>query len=318
MSRAGVLINPKSGRGNGKGVALAKQLSNTSTVTLRLLEDFSRLTPYLMEMSKEGVTDLFISSGDGTIQAVQTLIAEKKIFKVQPRICLLPHGTTNLTAADIGFKRSTITDQAKYICALQHHDLRVRHTLRILNPGDGATRHGMTLGVGAAAEATHYAQNAFNDKGVKGNLATFATIGGGVVKSFFSKGKPDDPTRFDKPYDISIRLDGNAICEGPQLMFFATTLKKVFFNAMPFWGGKSDFIRGSVFPYPVPNLVRWLLPIMYGSETRKMPKGAISFSAERFEIKTPHRFVLDGEFFDAPKTGPLKIELGPAFTYICG
>jgi diacylglycerol kinase (ATP) len=318
MSRAGVLINPKSGRGNGKGVALADKLSHANHVSLRLLEDFTRLTPYLMEMAKENVTDLFISSGDGTIQAIQTLIAERSIFKTSPKICLLPHGTTNLTAADLGFKLRSISAQADYIQKLNHKDLRIRHTLRILNSDHGIVRHGMTLGVGAAAEATYYAQNAFNDKGVKGNFATFATIGGGVAKSLFSKAKPEDPTRFDKPYDMSIRQNGVTLCEGPQLMFIATTLEKMFFNTKPFWGGNTGAIRASVFPYPVPSLLRWLLPIMYGSETRKMPKGAISFSTDRFEIETRHRFVLDGEFFDAPKSGPLKVEAGPAFTYICG
>lgn len=316
MRRAGVLINPASGRGNGKGVALAQKLSVSSAITLRLLEDFTRLTPYLMEMAKEGVTDLFISSGDGTIQAIQTLIAEKSIFKAPPNICLLPHGTTNLTAADIGFKRRNISAQANYIQNLTHSDFSVRQTLRVINPADGAVRHGMTLGVGAAAEATHYAQNALNDKGIKGNMAAFATLGGGVVKSLFSKAKPDDPTRFDKPYAMCVEHSGLTLCDGPQLMFFATTLERMFFNAKPFWGGKTAPIRASVFPYPTPHLLRWIIPIMYGSENRKVPKGAFSFSVEKFTIETHHRIVLDGEFFEAPKSSPLKIEAGPSFTYI--
>jgi diacylglycerol kinase (ATP) len=74
----------------------------------------------------------------------------------------------------------------------------------------------------------------------------------------------------------------------------------------------------SVIPYPVPSLVRWLVPIIYGGENRKVPKGAISFSSENFEVETPHSFVLDGEFFEAPENGPLKIETGPQFTFICG
>ena len=101
-------------------------------------------------------------------------------------------------------------------------------------------------------------------------------------------------------------------------MMISTTLKKMFFNTNPFWGGVNGPIRTSVFPYPVPSLLRWLIPIMYGSETRKVPKGAMSFSTDRFEIETPHSFVLDGEFFDPPEHGPLKIETGPERVYICG
>jgi diacylglycerol kinase (ATP) len=316
--RAGVLINPKSGRGNGKGVALAEKLSGAGNVSLRVLDDFTRLTPYLYEMAKDGVTDLFISSGDGTIQAIQTLIAEKQVFTAPPKICLLPHGTTNLTAADLGFKYRNITAQAAYIKKLEHKDLRVRSSLRIVNPRDGTVRHGMTLGLGAASEATRHAQIAFNDKGVKGNLASFATIGGSIAKGLFTKPKQTDPKRFDRPYEMSIRKEGQLLCEGPQLMLIASTLEKMFFSTKPFWGGKTGPIRVSVIPYPVPSLVRWLLPLMYGSENRKAPKGAISFSSESFEIETPHVFVMDGEFFEAPENGPLKIETGPQFTFICG
>jgi diacylglycerol kinase (ATP) len=316
--RAGVLINPKSGRGNGKGVALVEKLSGTSTVSVRVLDDFTRLTPYLYEMAKDGVTDLFISSGDGTIQAIQTLIAEKQIFKAPPKICLLPHGTTNLTAADLGFRYRNITAQADYIAKLNHGDLRVRPSLRIVNPRDGAVRHGMTLGLGAASEATRHAQTAFNDKGVKGNLASFATIGGSIAKGLFTKPKPNDPTRFDRPYEMSVRKEGQLLCQGPQLMLLASTLEKMFFKTKPFWGGKTGSIRVSIIPYPVPSIVRWALPLMYGSENRKVPKGAISFSSESFEVETPHGFVMDGEFFEAPKNGPLKIEAGPQFTFICG
>lgn len=314
--RAGVLINPKSGRGNGKGVALAEKLRSVNSLSLRVLDDFTRLTPYLYEMARDGVTDLFISSGDGTIQAIQTLIAEKQIFAAPPKICLLPHGTTNLTAADLGFKYRSIAAQAAYIQKLEHKDLRIRPSLRIVNPRGGAVRHGMTLGLGAASEATRHAQTAFNDKGVKGNLASFATIGGGIAKGLFTK--PNDPKRFDRPYEMSVQKEGQLLCEGAQLMLLATTLEKMFFKTKPFWGGKTGPIRVSVIPYPVPSIVRWALPLMYGSENRNVPKGAISFSGESFEVETPHSFVLDGEFFDAPKNGPLKIETGPQFTFICG
>jgi diacylglycerol kinase (ATP) len=318
MSKAGVLINPKSGRGNGKGVALAEKLRSSKHVSVRILEDFSRITPYMHELAQEGVTDLYISSGDGTIQAIQTMLAEKDFFRIMPRICLLPHGTTNLTAADLGFKYRKLDTQAAFITSSNSKDHRMRHTLRIMNPAEGGIRHGMTLGVGAAAEATKYAQTAFNDKGVKGNFATFATMGGGLAKAIFTKPNLADPTRFDKPYDIKLSVSDELKCEGPQLMLMATTLEKMFFNMKPFWGGKSGPIRLSVFPYPVPSVVRWLLPIMYGSEDRKVPKGALSFSTDQFTVETQHSFAMDGEFFDGPKSGPLRVEAGPQFTFICG
>jgi diacylglycerol kinase family enzyme len=264
------------------------------------------------------VTDLFISSGDGTIHAVQTDLAERKPFKVIPRLSLLPHGTTNMTAADLGFPHRGLQAQADYIMRLEAKQLRERPTLRVVNPRDGRPRHGMFLGTGAASEATLFCQRVFNAKGVKGNWATFATLASAAARTMFTRPNPHDVTRFDRPFPIEITSDGKTLCTGTQLLMVSTTLERLVMGARPFWGGKIAPIRTSVFPYPVPSISRWLLPVMYGGENRKMPEGAVSFSSSRLEITSPAMYVIDGEFFEGPKDSPLKVETGQVFAYLRG
>lgn len=316
MSAAGVLINPKSGRGNGKGVALAEALRGLSGVDLHMITAFGELEEALRRFSTSGVTNLFISSGDGTVQAIQTLLAEKHIFAQLPRICLLPHGTTNMTAADIGYRTRAITAQAAFIANPAAQELHSRPTLRVANPRDGKPRHGMFLGTGAISAATRYTQVSLNDKGVKGNLATFTALATALGKSLFSKSNAFDPNRFDRPFPITVRSDGRIIATGTQLMALATTLDKLILGTKPFWGGKTGPIRVSTFPYPVPNLARWFLPAIMGGEYRTAVPGASSVAVQSCSIETPVDYVIDGEFFDAPTDGPLRIEAGPEFTYI--
>jgi diacylglycerol kinase family enzyme len=316
--KAGVLINPTAGRGNGKGLRLAAALSGAAGVELRLLESFEQLQGHLEDMARAGVTDLFISSGDGTIQAVQTLIVENRIFQTLPRLCLLPHGTTNLTGLDVGFRVKSITRQAQFIRALPQPHLLRRHSLRVANPRDGQPRHGMTLGAGAAARGTRHAQLAFNDKGIKGPLANFATIAGGLAKAALGTAKADDAQRLDRPCPMEIRHEGTLIAEGPQLLFVATTLHHLFFRTKPFWGGKRGPLRATVIPHPTPNVLRWALPLMYGGELRKVPKGAHSFSGSGLEIRCDESYVMDGEFFDGPEIGLLEVSAGPEFEFIRG
>jgi len=313
---AGVLINPRSGRGNGKGVALAEAIKGKPAVRLHLLTAFGALESVLQDFASSGVTDLFISSGDGTVQAIQTLLAEEKIFPVLPRICLLPHGTTNMTAADIGYGIKSISAQASFIERPEAQELRRRPTLRAGNPRDGKPRHGMFLGTGAVSAATRYTQVSLNDKGVKGNLATFMALAGAVGKSLFSKPDPSDTERFDRPFPITVMTDGDIIAEGTQLLALATTLEKLILGTRPFWGGKTGPIRVTTFPYPVPNIPRWFIPSIMGGENRGPPPGAKSRAVNRCTIETPCEYVIDGEFFDAPLGEPLRIEAGPEFTYI--
>jgi diacylglycerol kinase (ATP) len=315
--KAGVIINPKSGRGRGKGLALAAQLQRRNTAAdILVLQDFSDLYHGLERMAANAITDLFISSGDGTIQAIQTWIAESGRFQKAPRLCLLPHGTTNMTAADLGFRRKSISAQADFIGTLTPIEVRARHTVRVVNPVGRGPVHGMFFGTGSVSEATRYCQVAFNDKGVGGSWATFATLATIASKTIFSAPNPHDAKRFDKPYPITVRADGKLLSDGQQLMMIATTLDKLILGTRPFWGGATAPLRVTSFPYPVPNVVRWLLPIMYGSETRKVPAGAFSAACTACDVTSPTSFVLDGEFYDAPQNEPLRLELGPRLEYI--
>jgi diacylglycerol kinase (ATP) len=318
VKRAGLLVNPSAGKSSGKGVALAGMLAAAPNVLTRIVGKFEQLPEALSAFASEGVTDLFISSGDGTVQAVQTELAERRPFNVVPRLALLAHGTTNMTAADLGFRRGSLRDQAEFIKSVEPNDIRQRPTLRVVNPKDNKPRHGMFLGAGAAAEATLYCQKTLNARNIKGSLATFATLAAAVSRPMFTSPDPDDETRFDRPFPIAITSGGMQRCSGAQLLMLSTTLDKLILGARPFWHGKTAPIRTSVFPYPVPSIPRWLLPIMYGGENRKMPQGAVSFSSESLEISCPSDFVIDGEFFAARRDEPLKVETGHLFAYICG
>jgi diacylglycerol kinase (ATP) len=317
LSAAAVIINPKSGRGRGKGLALADTLkSSGSTADVLVLDDFAKLVPGLQHFAGNNVESLFISSGDGTIQAIQTWLAESGAFKTLPRLCLLPHGTTNMTAADLGFRRKSIAEQANFINTLTPNEMRTRPTVRVANPKGRGPLHGMFFGTGAIAEATRYCQVAFNDKGVGGHWATFATLASVVSKTIFLPANPDDPNRFDKPYPITLKADGAMKCEGQQLFALATTLEKLILGTRPFWGGASAPLRTTTLPYPVPSIPRWIFPMMFGGEDRQSPAGSTSTACRACEITCPTSFVIDGEFYDPPTDEPLRLEAGPKLDYI--
>jgi hypothetical protein len=315
---AGLIVNPASGKASGKGLALAEKLKGVAAVKVHVLERFERLPQVLDEFAAAGVTDLFISSGDGTVQAIQTELAERRPFAQLPRLGLMPHGTTNMTAADLGFRHRSVEAQAQFLANPQARILRRRPTLRAVNPRDSRPRHGMFLGTGAVATATLFCQQAFNARGIGGNWAPFATLAAAAARTMFMPADPADERRFDRPYPIAVEAEGRSVAAGEHLLMLSTTLEKLILGARPFWGGGHGPIRTSVFPYPVPSLLRWLLPIMYGGETRRAPAGAASFSSASLAIRTSVTFVIDGEFFEPPEHEPLRIETGPVFTYVCG
>lgn len=316
--RAGLIVNPSAGKGSGKGLALAESLRGTANVHVRIIENFGALGEIVRDMAQGGVTELFISSGDGTIQEILTLIAEEKPFAAQPRICLLPHGTTNLSANDLGFRRRSLAAQANFITALAPAGLCARNTIRCANPGDHKVRHGMFVGTGAVAVATLYCQQAFNEKGVKGQWAVAGTLLAALRKYFFSARDPEDESRFDHPYPISVTAGGEIRAAGPLLLHMSTTLERLVLGVNPFWGERTGPIRTTLIPYPVPSVARWMLPVMYGGENRQGPPGSASFSSRSLEVSSGDMFVIDGEFFPPPQGEPLRLEAGPSFDFMRG
>lgn len=316
--RAGLIVNPRAGKGSGKGMALAERLKGAPGTHIRIIERFEQIRDFLAGMAEAQVTDLFISSGDGTIQEILTQLAEEKPFGPPPRIGLLPHGTTNLSANDLGFRHHAIEAQARFLANLPDCEVQQRNTIRCVNPGDGRLRHGMFVGTGAVAEATRYCQQAFNDHGVKGQWAVAGTLFTALRKYAFAAPDPADETRFDRPFPIRVEAGGRVIADGMQLLQMSTTLDRLVLNTRPFWGGKTGPIRTTVFPYPVPSVARWMLPVMYGSEHRKAPPGSVSFCSDALSVRASTMFVIDGEFFPAPADAPLRLEKGPLFSFVRG
>lgn len=314
----GLIVNPKSGKSSGKGLALAEKVTGRPDTAVHILHDFAALEPAIVAMAQAGVTDLFISSGDGTIQAIQTIIAERKPFAAVPRLALLPHGTTNMTAADLGFRHKSLDAQASAMARCAPGETAARPTLRVANPADGKVRHGMFLGTGAIWTATKFCQDAIHRTGLKGDFATFATLASAVMRSLFSRADPHDPERIDRPYPIAVAPKDQPLASVPQLLMLGTTLDKLILGTRPFWGGKTGPLRVTTVPYPVPSVFRWLLPMMYGSEERRVPDGARSFCADAIGIASSTPFVIDGEFFTAPADAPLHVETGPDFIYVRG
>ena len=310
----GLIINPRSGRKGGKGERLRRALRKDA-VELAMLECFAELPALLAHMASRGVDTLAISSGDGTIHAIQTELAERPPFERLPKLILLPHGTANLSASQLGMNRdpeeiARLLDNPSALKALPSV---VKPTLRIANPADGRPRHGLFMGTGAVYTATAYCQEVILRAGLRGNTAIVATFLRCLFAGMVGRG---DSSKIARKYELRVSADGTERFSPDGLLFLATTLDSLVLGARPFWGGRTGPIRATALPYPIRHIWRWVLPALYGSETRRMPRGSASFCARFLEVSGPTPYVIDGEFFEPPRDAPLRIDTGPDFVYV--
>lgn len=313
--RSGLIVNPYSGRRNRRGVALAERLKGAPEISVAMLERFSELPGLLRRFAGESVDTLFISSGDGTVHAIQTELAERNPFAKLPRLAILPHGTTNMTAADLGVQAKGLDRQMVLIKGGGDAGAcKVRPTVKVANPQDGRVRHGMFLGTGAIWSGVRFCQDRVQATGLSGDWAAGIALGAGLARALFGRARPGEE-RLDRPYNMYIEADGEILANGLQVVFLATTLDRLVLGTRPFWGGGGP-LRATAIAHPPPSLT-WAQAILYGGEERQLPAQCLSFAAREIAVSVACAFVMDGEIFDPPESEPLSIATGPDFTYLC-
>lgn len=318
--RVGLLVNPLARR-NRKGRFRPEELyGDDKRLVLARLDGPASLSAALDRFAREAVEVVAVSGGDGTAAQVLTALAENGPFATRPKIALLPHGTTNMTAANVGLRLNSSGDLARLGDALAEGRLHIerRQTVRIANPGDSGPQHGMFFGAGAICRAVRKAHLHVHPRGLAGEWANGATL----VQSLWQAvtgSERDRPDRFYQPTPMRIRADGRRFAEGDQLLFLVTTLDRLILRSRPFWGPDGKPLRATAIAFPMPGLLVSALKVMYGGERRSLDDKAFhSAGACSISLFSPFPFILDGEIHDAPDDEPLEITAGPAFEFVCG
>lgn len=309
---AAFLINPRSRGGGKRGKELAAVLAEAGQDNVVLLHDFKDLGPALENFAAQGVTAIFISSGDGTVQAVQTMLAEEQIFETLPALGLIPHGSTNMDAMTLGLGQKDPRRIAALAKDLGRLKRVKRHTVRIANPADGQARHGMFVGSGALRTAVEFTQASLNKKNLRDGLAPLVTLMAFVGDYFMSGGR----SKIVRAHPMRIEAEGEEFVDGDQLTFLATTLEKLVLKSRPYWGPDTCEMKILSVAYPPPTVLRYIAPLMWGVPNRKLPESCRSRATSAVEVSGVKEWVVDGEFFDAPEHEPLRLELGTEFTYL--
>jgi diacylglycerol kinase family enzyme len=134
--RVGMISNPLSGRNRRGGLnAVRCLLQETLQIPHREVRTPEEARAALDCFAAEDVNLVVVNSGDGTIQAVLTLLFAQKSFRPMPLLALLSGGTTNMTHRDLGLPGSAADALRRLLNWLYHGEgeafIRRRAILRV-------------------------------------------------------------------------------------------------------------------------------------------------------------------------------------------
>lgn len=313
--RFGVISNPAA-RLNRADPAVQRALVGRPGIPLAVLHEGEPIVAAAAEMGRQGVTDLVIDGGDGTVIAAISAALQAGTFAVPPRFIVVPSGTTNLIAERIGTRgpRNSVIDRLLAATTNSLEAQTLSHAPMQVDRGEGLPRlHGFLLGAAAFRTGTLLTQRSLGNLGFVRNAA----IAAGIAASAWRAAWGADRKAFLAGEPLAVDVDGRRLPGERQFLVLVSTLDRLTMGLRPFWGDGAGPLRWLSIVAPPRDLLKALPRVLLGRPGAWMQDaGYRSGRVAKLHLSTTQPFVLDGEIVVPGRTGQVEISPGPLLRFL--
>jgi hypothetical protein len=316
--KTGLITNPHSRRNRAGLGALSAIVSDRANILHRVTERPEQIIDALREFAADGVGVLAINGGDGTTARVLTELIERRPFARLPAVVLLPGGTTNANAGDLGL-RGDLARAASTLASWAGGKTGRTQTLRraILRI-EGATcvepLCGLFFGAGSVIGGIEYCQSSLHARGIGDS------IGPGLAVLRVLWGMFRNEPRFAAPTEMRLELAPAPEARSRQvLLMMITTLDRLILRMRPYWGGESGPLHCTWIEQPARSLMRLFPSVLRGKPAAGATPahGYFSHNCAQMRLWFDGTFTLDGEMYQASReTGPLTVSTGGELEFL--
>lgn len=297
--RVAALNNPQSGWNRRRGMGPVLDLLDAAGVPHREADRFEDLAALSAELVAGGAELLIVNGGDGTVQAVLTGLLGGSGHGGSPLIAVLPGGTTNTTARNVGYGaggRQAVEGLLREAASGRLEGrLEARPAVRV-ERGAEAPRYAMFFGAGVIYHGIRFAKQSVESRGMRGQLG--AGISLAVVLGKLMRGRREE---FFPTLEARVRVDGTPLETRRFLGLFCSTMDKQFLGMNPYWGRGPGPLRFTALGHAPQRAWRAVIPVMRGRPNRHVrpENGYRSENAFEIDLSIDSGFTLDGELFEA-------------------
>ena len=299
--RIGILNNPLSGRNKRNPQMLRDILSKYPEVVCTDVQTPVEILEALNVFAQEQVNCVGIIGGDGTIQATMGALFNHCPFQAMPSLAILPAGTANLMAGDIGLGKFEAKTLERFFteARMEHTQLlhETRPILRIRFPEDREPLCGMFFGVGAIYHGTQLGLQ------TKRSIGRLGEWGAGLILVKFLLALATGSRKGLNPIKVQVTIGETASVQDEYLVLMVTTLNRLFLGMKPFWTKQSRPLRYTSLRVPYRYLWRVLPTALSGMAHPLATKehGYMSETLSEIRLVFNSGFVLDGEVYSSAK-----------------
>lgn len=312
--KVGVLTNPRSGGNRKGGNKVHKFLNHWPEVIHREVSDPQGVSEALSDFSRNEIELIVVNGGDGTVQAVLTVLGNKKIFIQPPLLALLRSGTTSMLPRDVGVEGRPATALRRILewskATNENLVIQSRSILRVQR--DTEVLFGMFFGAGAICEGIRLFHSKDNPMGWRGQLMPMLTMARLLLAILFNN--QDKIT----PFLNSTGLNGRRPEKRADLLVLISTLDRLFLGMRPYWGTEEGPLRYTAVGTNPKKLLRILFALFCsGNNQQAIPaNGYSSHNVTEVRLDMQGDFTLDGELY-AAGDGPVTVSSAGQALFLC-
>jgi diacylglycerol kinase (ATP) len=311
----GILLNPASGRVRKKIETIRRLISTLNDVDIQEASTLPEINHKVNHFINLNINLLIIIAGDGTVQAIlNQYLTNINILDI-PSIYIIPGGTTNMTATDIGVHGNPVKFIKRLNVLMTNMDSAssVMRSALLIHQKNRPDLYGMFFGAGIIANGVKYYQRYIKSSGITGEIASFIVMLNFLLKLIFGKN-----SKHLSPVDVQYQGDNNVSVKVTSLLLFASTLDRLLFGLKPYWGLAQQPVHFTIIRENPANFWHSLFSII-NRQTANLLKtdGYFSSNYNKLEIYINGDFIVDGEVFNASnQNGPLYISATKSIRFI--
>jgi len=248
------------------------------------------LYPLFKQAAHAHLEHLVIEGGDGTVRTILTALL-RSYDKTQelPAISIVPRGTTNQIARNLGVKKPS---DLTAIFDGRYQPISIP-MVKIKSKALDLPQYGFLFSTGALPHVSRFAQDKINAKGVGGGTA----VVGAVLKAVTSDKAalmPPAKHRLKGKFDNHLIFDH----KGATLGTIMTTLPTLMLGLDPFWGTEDAPLRVTWADAESAKLGRTVAGLWAGRKQSRTMDGYHSHNLNKLTLRTKAPATLDGDFID--------------------
>lgn len=297
----GILCNPASGRIKNHRQAVSQALKVIPDSTYLEAITAVEIRESIRQLATAGVNCLILTGGDGTVHCALT-----HMFGLWqgdlPVVAVIPAGTTNMTALDLGITAKPLAGIRLLAAAVARPGLS-RYTLRPvlhIEHGVDTKLFGMFFGCGLIPHGVKYFHHRVSQFGLTNEIA------GGMVMLAYLSGFLLRPSGLPAIHLTLIRA-GRTVEKTGCLAAFSTTLDRLLLGIRPYRKLDKDSLFFTVIDNNIKSVWTTLISLLAGNGGIA---GNISHEGikDRLELLFDGDFIVDGELYHAQRrNGPVVI-----------